>query len=111
MLKLILMQGYGFFTNDHGRSHTFKVYDESDVAFDATTYNAPIVKVFDYFGKAAIEPVTGSWTTQASGIGTFAFSPTNHLTRAGPHYIEVQLEKPGTVISTERKKVAVFASP
>jgi len=59
---------------------------------------------YDYGGKAAIEPVTGSWTTQESGIGTFGFSPTNHLTRAGPRCIEVQLEKSGTVISTERKR-------
>jgi hypothetical protein len=111
MLKLILPNGYAFNTNDHGRSHAFRIFDEGDAAFDASAYSAPIVKVFDYWGKAATEPVTGSWALQSSGMGTFAFSPSNHLTTAGPHYIKVQLEKPGTIVSTERKKIAVFASP
>lgn len=111
MLKLILAQGYGFRTGDYGRTYTFNIYDENNVAFDGSTYNLPIIKVFDHASNSVVEPVTGSWTTQASGIGTFAFSPINHLTRAGPHYLEVQLEKPGTLISTERKKIAVFASP
>lgn len=111
MLKLILLQGYGFNTKDRGRQHAFKIYDENDAAFDASTYSAPVIKIFDYDGKPAVGPVTGSWTSQASGIGAFAFSPDNHLTMAGPHYVEVQLEKPGTMISTERKKIAVFASP
>lgn len=111
MLKLVLPNGYGFNTNDFGRTYAFGVFDENDVAFDASTYSAPVIKIFDYWGKSSIEPVTGSWTTQASGVGAFAFSPTNHLTAAGPHYIEVQLEKPGAIVSTERKKIAVFASP
>lgn len=111
MLKLVLPNGYGFNTNDYGRSYTFKIFDENDAAFDASTYNAPMIKVFDYWGKSSVEPVTGSWTTQSSGIGSFAFSQINHLARAGPHYIAVHLEKADTIISTERKKIAVFASP
>jgi hypothetical protein len=111
MLKLILPHGYGFNTNDRGRLHAFRLYDENEVAFDASAYSSPVIKIFDYAGRAAIEPVTGSWTAQSSGSGTFAFSEDNHLTMAGPHYIEVELEKPDTIISTERKKIAVFASP
>lgn len=111
MLKLILPQGYAFNTKDHGRSYEFRIYDESDAAFDASAYGAPVIKIFDYGGRSLVEPVTGSWNAQSSGIGSFGFSPTNHLTTAGPHYIEVQLEKPGAVISTERKKIAVLASP
>lgn len=111
MLKLVLPNGYGFNTGDFGRSYAFEIYDENDAAFDASAYGAPVINVFDYWGRLPVQPVTGSWTVQSSGIGTFAFSPTNQLTMAGPHYIEVQLEKPGTVISTERKKIAVFASP
>lgn len=111
MLKLILTQGYAFNANDHGRTHQFKIFDESDVAFDATSYNPPLIQVFDPQGNAVIQPVAGAWTVQNQGTGTFAFAPENHPTGAGPHYIEVQLEKAGAVVNTERRRIAVFASP
>jgi hypothetical protein len=52
--------------------------------------------------------VTGSWTTQGQGAGAFSFTQTNHLAVPGPHYLEVQLEKPGVLISTERRKITVM---
>ncbi|MEM2141323.1 MAG: hypothetical protein QXJ74_07750 [Nitrososphaera sp.] len=111
MLKLVLTQGYVFNTGDYGRAHQFKIFDEGEAAFDATSYSLPIVKVSDPDGNTVISPLTGAWTAQNQGAGTFAFTRENHLGSAGPHYIEVQLEKSGTVTSTERRRITVLASP
>ena len=110
MLRLILTQGYAFNTNDHNRVYSFKVYNEDDSPFDASGYDAPIVEVFNDLGSSELLPITGSWTTQGLGVGTFSFTSTNNLSRIGSYYIMVQLVKPGTVIGTERRRITVFAN-
>lgn len=111
MLKLVLTQGYTFATNDYGRTYAFKIYNEDDTPFDATTYDLPTINVFALAGNAVIQPLAGSWTAQNQGTGTFSFAQSNCLTVSGPYYIEVQLEKPGVVTSTERRKITVTPSP
>jgi hypothetical protein len=111
MLKLVLAQGYSFNTHNYNRVHLFKIYDEGEMPFDASGYDAPIVEIFDDLTALVIPPITAIWTTQASGIGSFSFSPTNFLVRGGPHYIRVKLVKAGTVVSTERRRIMVFRAP
>ena len=105
MLKLVLLQGYTFGAGDYGRQHAFKIYDESDAPFDATAYGLPVVRVFDTAGS--VVTVTGSWTTQGQGAGTFSFTQASHPAVPGPYYIAVQLEKPGSIVTTERRRLAV----
>ncbi len=111
VLKLVLAEGSRFATKDYGRSQAFRIFNEDDTAFNATTYNSPVVNVFDELGILVIQSISGSWTNQASGIGTFSFSSANHITVSGLYYLEVQLEKAGNVLSTERRKIVAMPSP
>lgn len=106
MLKLVLTQGYTFAANDYGRPHPFKIYNEDDTPFDAGTYNAPSLNVFDQNGSIILS-LTGSWTAQNQGTGSLSFTESNRLTAAGPHYLEVQLDKIGALVSTERRRITV----
>jgi hypothetical protein len=106
MLKLVMTQGYTFAANDYGRVHAFKIYNEDDTPFDVSTYNAPSINVFDQNGSIILS-ITGSWTVQNQGTGTFAFTESNRLTAPGPHYLEVQLDKISTIVSTERRRITV----
>lgn len=106
MLKLVLTQGYTFAADDYGRSHGFRIYNEDDTPFDASTYNAPSVNVFDQNGHITLS-ITGSWTAQNQGIGAFSFTESSRLAVQGPHYLEVQLDKIGVLVSTERRRITV----
>ena len=118
-LKLIVPGEKIFRTYDYGTAHTFKIYTEDagsgEVAFNASTYTG-YVKFFNSATGELITELSPSWTTQASGIGTFQFSSTNNLnvTTADSHtdlYMEMQLEKSGVILSTERVRVTVIGSP
>lgn len=118
-LKLVVPGEKVFHTYDYGTTHTFKIYTEDvgsgEAAFNATGYTS-YVKFFNEAAGELITEISPSWTTQASGIGTFAFTSTNNLntTTADSHdtiYMEVQLEKAGTIISTERIRITVTGSP
>lgn len=120
-LRLIIPGSKIFKTFDYGTSHTFKIYNEDagsgETAFDASSYTG-YVKIFASDSPTAelVTEISPSWTTQSSGIGTFAFTSTNNLnfTTSGMHdsvYVEVQLEKAGTILSTERCKITVVGSP
>ena len=118
-LRLLVPGNKIFKTYDYGTSHTFKIYSEDagsgETAFDASTYTG-YVKFFNESTGELVTEISPSWTTQSSGIGTFAFTSTNNLnvTTAGSYdtiYMEVQLEKSGTIISTERVRITVVGSP
>jgi hypothetical protein len=106
MLKLVLTQGYTFAANDYGRPHAFKIYNEDDTPLDASAYNAPSVNVFDRDGSIVLS-TAGSWTAQNQGTGTFSFTESNRLTAPGPHYLEVQLDRIGALVSTEKRRITV----
>lgn len=112
MLKLVLPQGYSFQAGDYGRQYTFKIYTEDDAPFDATGYGLPAVKVFDRDGSGIVT-VAGSWTAQNQGAGAFSFAQPagSVLSATGPCYLEVQMEKSGALVSTERRRITVFPSP
>ncbi len=118
-LKLIVPGEKIFRTYDYGTATTFKIYTEDagsgEVAFNATSYTGYVRFFNDVTGELVTE-ISPSWTTQSSGIGTFQFSSTNNLnvTTAGSHadlYMEVQLEKSGVILSTERVRITVVGSP
>lgn len=114
MLHLILPNGYSFPSNDYGRTHSFKIFNEDETAFNATSYNAPIIHIIDQYADLLLE-LTGAWTTQASGIGSFAFTNTSKLSEASGRgfknlEIQVQLEKSGEVTTTEGRSIFVIDS-
>ena len=120
-LKLLIPGEKIFKSYDYGTTTTFKIYSEDagsgETAFDASTYTG-YVKIFAADSPTAelVTEISPSWTTQSSGIGTFAFTSTNNLnfSTSGEHdsvYVEVQLEKSGTIISTERVRITVLGSP
>ena len=118
-LKLIVPGEKIFRTYDYGTATTFKIYTEDagsgESAFNATSYTA-YVKFFNEETGELVSEISPSWTSQSTGVGTFQFSSTNNLvtTTAGGYdtvYMEVQLEKSGTIISTDRVRITVVGSP
>lgn len=118
-LKLLVPGEKILRTYDYGTATTFKIYTEDagsgETAFNATSYTG-YVKFFNESTGELITEISPSWTTQSSGIGTFQFSSTNNLnlTTADTRdtvYIEVQLEKTGVILSTERVRLTVMGSP
>lgn len=95
--KVVLTDGiYEISASDYGRAMAFKLYNQSDSAFDATGYTA-YVKVYDDDGIEILTEISPSWTLQSAGTGTFALTSTNHLASAGRFNWEIQLEKAGEI--------------
>jgi hypothetical protein len=111
MLKLILAHGYSFNTGDHDIAHPFVIFNEDDSRFEATGYGAPMIKIIDHSGSLLVCSVTGSWTNQSLGIGSFEFTNANRLVSPGPHYVMAQLTKSGMEVGTERRSIFVFSNP
>jgi hypothetical protein len=108
---LCTLSRYNYSTNDYGTTTTFKLYGLDSSAFDASTYTG-YVKVFNSAGMEVVTEISPSWTTQASGIGTFAFTSTNKIGASGRYRVEVQLEKSGTILTFKAiNSIAVSESP
>lgn len=110
--KCVLSDGkYVFNTYDYGRSIGFKLYDQTDTAFNATGYTG-YVKIYNSNGAEIVTEISPSWTTQSTGIGTFAFTETNLLSSEGRYLLEVQLEKSGEIRSFRCiHPISVLVSP
>lgn len=95
-----------------GRTITFKIYNEDGTAFNASTDSLTTITVKTYkrpgdhalffrdVAKALqvvrnvaqiVENIAGAWTTQASGVGTFAYSETARIGVGGTAWIQVIL--------------------
>lgn len=118
-LLLILPDGEMFRTYDYGTAIPFAIFTNDkgsgEQPFNATGYTG-YVKFFNEETGELVSELSPSWTSQSTGVGTFQFSSTNNLntTTAGGYdtvYMEVQLEKSGTIISTERVRITVVGSP
>ena len=129
----MVLDQYEFSRYDYGRTINFRIYEEDGTtAFDATTLslNTGVVKAFKRHGDRAfffrdvaraltvigqlaqiITDVDITWTTQASGIGTFKWTADKRPHVPGYMWIEIELiDSPKTVqISTEL--VRVFVTP
>ncbi len=114
---------------DYGNNISFKLYNEDLTAFDASSYTGAVLKSYKRHGDRAfffrdveralsvvgtlaqiIPNITVSWTTQASGEGTFAYTSSNRPTIEGIMWLEVELTKSGAQLSTDLVKVYVQAS-
>lgn len=113
MLKLVLPKGYSFNANDFGTAIQFKIFNEDETAFDASTYN-PLIHMIDENGNLVLNEITGSWSTQNQGIGTFAFTQTNRpgsvTAKHRDYSIQVQLSKSGEIQTTESKAIYILES-
>ena len=109
MAKRIVLDNYVYARYDYGEDINFKIYQEDKkTAFDATGLT-PIVKFFKEHGDRAfffrdvaraltvhgqiaqiIPDITGTWTTQASGIGKFAFTKDIRPTVPGYYAMIIQ---------------------
>ena len=109
MLSLTLSQ-YEFGSYDFGRSVTFKGYDETGTAFNATGYTGKI-KVSDVNGSQIINDLSVTFTTQSTTTGTFAFTSTLRPYSVGYYWLELELTKAGEQISTKPTRIRIRASP
>ncbi len=108
MALTVYLDQYDFPAFDYGRNITFRIYDEKNTAFDASTYTAKVKFLNDSFVQV-LNDIAPSWTSQSTG--TFAFTNTNYPSIEGYHYIEIQLEKSGSIVSAKSKRVYVSKSP
>ncbi len=128
MLRLVFDQ-YEFARYDFGRNIVFKLYSEDGITpFNATGYTG-VVKSFKRHGDRAfffrdvakaltvvgqvaqiIGDITVSWTTQASGEGTWAWTSSERPSIPGVLWIEIQLTKSGEQTSSELIRTYVHPS-
>jgi hypothetical protein len=128
MLRLILSNTQRLARYDYGSDITFKLYNEDLSAFNATGYDG-VLKSFKRHGDRAfffrdveralsvvgtiaqvIPDIDVTWTTQSSGIGKFAYTASNRPTIAGNLWLEVQLTKSGTQLSSDMVRVYIQPS-
>lgn len=128
MLRLLIVNTSRLARYDFGNDIAFKLYNEDLTAFDASTYTTAVVKSFKRHGDRAfffrdveralsvvgtlaqvIGNIDVSWTTQASGEGTFAYTSDSRPTIPGYLWLEVELQKSGAQLSSDL--VRVYISP
>ena len=125
-LKLVLDQ-HRFPRLDYGYNVAFKIYDEDETAFDATgltgtakfykrhndrsTFWRDVARQVTVLGQVGtvINDIAVSWTTQASGEGTFAFTAQSRPNVTG--YIEVEIQLTSSTVKRSTELVRVFVSP
>ena len=108
---LCTLSRYQFSSDDYGTSVTFRLYDPDQAVFDASDYTG-YVKVSDEEGNEVVTEISPNWTTQDEGVGTFAFTSTNHISEAGSYNVEIQLEKANTILSFKAvNQISVSKSP
>ena len=129
MLRMVLVNTQRLARYDYGNNIAFKLYNEDLTAFDASTYTGAVLKSYKRHGDRAfffrdveralsvvgtlaqiIPNISVTWTTQASGEGTFAYTSSNRPTIEGIMWLEVELTKSGAQLSTDLVKVYVQAS-
>ena len=113
---------------DYGETIAFKLYNEDLTAFNASTYTG-VLKTFKRHGDRAfffrdveralsvvgtlaqiVGDITVSWTDQANGEGTFAYTESLRPTVPGYMWLEVQLTKSGAQISSDLVRVYIQPS-
>lgn len=104
------LSDYTFSTYDYGRNITFRIYDETGVAFVATNYTG-VVKVSDVNGTQMFTNLSVSWTAQATGVGTFAFTSSQTPYIDGFLWLEISLTQSGIEQSTEPVRIRVRRGP
>ena len=128
MLRLVIVNTNRLARYDYGSTIAFKLYNEDLTAFFASGYTG-VLKTFKRHGDRAfffrdveraltvvgtlaqvIGDITVSWTTQASGEGTFAYTSTERPSITGYQWMEVQLTKSGEQLSSDLVRVYIQPS-
>ena len=110
-LRLILTDGiYYFRTFEFGRDIPFKIYDETDTAFNYTGYTV-VIRFLDDSLVQELNDIIPLTTTPSSGTGTFEFSSTNRPEIAGYHFFEANLTKSGEELVALSPRSLVSDSP
>lgn len=127
---------FGMF--EFGRTYTFRIYNEDNSVYDASASGpdgalTPIIKVLKRPGDQAlffrdvakaievirnvaqiVADITGSWSTQNQGIGTFAFTETKRIGVGGRAWIQIVLvddvSNPTKAIPTRLLPISVHPS-
>lgn len=120
---------YEFARYDFGRNITFRLYEEDGITtFDASGYTG-VIKAFKRHGDRAfffrdvakaltvigqvaqiIGDITVTFTDQANGVGTWAWTANQRPSVPGVLWIELQLTKVGEQTSSELVKTYVHPS-
>lgn len=103
------MSSYEFGVGDYGKSVTFRIYNEDEAVFDASTYTGVEIIVTNHDGSEVFR-LTPSWTTQNQGVGTFAMTSEKYLDVQDYYFVEAQLTKTGEKTSTEAVKIVALRS-
>lgn len=107
-MLLAKLSRYDFAQWEFGRNVTFKLYDEAEAAYNCTGYTFEMKFLSDGLAQI-LNDIAVSWTTQSSGIGTFAFTNTDKPSVTGYAYIQFVGTKSGEQIASH--PVRVYVSP
>lgn len=129
MIRMILPNNSRLARYDYGNDITFKLYNEDLTAFDASTYTTAVVKTFKRHGDRAffyrdveralsvvgtlaqiVGDIAVTWTDQANGEGKFQYTESARPTVTGYHWLEVELKKTGSQLSSDLVKVYIQPS-
>lgn len=129
MLKAILVNTDSLARYDFGETIAFKLYNQDDSVFNASTFTGAVVKTFKRHGDRAfffrdvakaltvqgqiaqvINDINISWTSQATGEGTFAYTANDRPTISGHMWIEFQVTKTGAQISSDLIRIYIQPS-
>lgn len=111
MALRLLLNTYDVPQYDYGRNFTFKIYDETQTAFDATAFTSAVFKTFDSDGNQVIPDINVTWTTQNLGQGTVAYSLSNRPNKATFYYVCVQMWNTTTQVSTSKLRIFIDGQP
>ena len=128
MLKAILVNRASLARYDFGETIPFKLYNEDNSAFDASTFTGAVAKTYKQHGDRAfwirdvakaltiqgqlgqiINDIDVSWTDQANGEGTFAYTQSDRPSIAGYNWVSIQVTKTGAQISSDL--IRMFIQP
>ncbi len=128
MLRMILVNTQRLARFDFGQTIAFKLYNEDLTQFNATGFTG-VLKSYKRHGDRAfffrdvaralsvvgtlaqvITDITVTFTNQAIGEGTFAYTSDARPTIPGMLWLEVELTKTGQQLSSDLVRVYIQAS-
>lgn len=91
MALRLLLDEYDWPISDFGRQINFTIYDETQSAFNASTFQNAVLKTFDRDGNQTVPDIPVTWTTQSSGIGYFQYTQNSRINVKGDYYVCIQM--------------------
>lgn len=128
MLKTILVNTSRLARYDHGEAIPFKLYNEDETQFDASTFTGAVAKTYKRHGDRAffhrdvaksltiqgqiaqvVNDIDVTWTTQNIGEGTITYTATDRPGISGYMWVSIQVTKTDTQISSDL--IRIFIQP